>query len=69
MGPTGTYELVEVSGDCSVGTEPEGAVPFDSCVRTRAAQSTWNTNKFVTVEDNVGLRAKEYPCSNRDSTM
>ena len=34
VGPTGTCELTELSGDWRLGTEPEGAVPFD-CVRDK----------------------------------
>ena len=33
--PTGACELTELRGDYGVGTVPEGAVPFDSCVRVK----------------------------------
>ena len=62
--------LLALSGDCGMGTEPEGAVSFRLvCELTRAGKTTKNTHQFVTVGDNVVLRAKEYPCSTRDSTM
>ena len=35
VGPSGICELTELSGDCGLGTEREGAVPFDSCVRDK----------------------------------
>ena len=35
VGPSRTSELMELSGDCGLGTEPEGAVPVDSCVRDK----------------------------------
>ena len=33
--PSRTCELIELSSDCGLGTEPAGAVPFDSCVRDK----------------------------------
>ena len=33
--PPETCELIALRGDCGLDTEPEGAVPFDSCVKDK----------------------------------
>ena len=66
--PTGKCEKKELSGGCGLGTGPEGAVPFDSCVRDKGCVSAWRTHQIVTVEDNAMLRA-EYLCNKSDSTV
>ena len=60
--PAGTCELIALCGNCGLDTEPEQAVPLDSCVETVAAQTTWSSHQLLTFGDNVVLRAR-YPCS------